>query len=128
MIKMLVVEDEPVSAKLLCALVQPYGSCDVAHTAEHAMTLVETASRPYDLVFLDICLPGADGIEFLSWLRALEQSRGVRLPQRCRVLMTTAMDDRSTIERAFQRGFDGYLVKPMKPDLVHLTMGRLGWE
>jgi len=62
------------------------------------------AAHRFDLILLDIALPGRNGIEILTELR----KKGVGTP----VMMLTALDDVSTKVRALETGADDYLPKP----------------
>ncbi len=60
----------------------------------------------FDLVVLDIMLPGEDGLSFLDWLR-----QGTEVP----VLMLTARGDSADRIDGLERGADDYLSKPFEP-------------
>src|SRR5690242_21527124 len=101
--RLLVVEDE---AKLAANLKRGLGEAgfvvDVAPSAEAAR-----ASLPhnrYDLMLLDLRLPGQDGLDFLADLRAA----GAALP----VLILTARDSTDERVRGLDGGGDDYLTKP----------------
>ena len=100
---MLVVEDEPKLAEALQRGLEEQGyAVDVAHDGPNAFDLASVES--YDLIVLDVMLPGLDGFELCRQLRAA----GRRAP----VLMLTArdaVDDRVT---GLDSGADDYLVKP----------------
>jgi two-component system, OmpR family, copper resistance phosphate regulon response regulator CusR len=67
--------------------------------------------EPFDLVLLDLMLPGRDGLEILSTLR----DRGLRMP----VLVLTARDAIEDRVRGLDGGADDYLVKPFAfPELL----------
>jgi len=66
------------------------------------MRQIETAT--FDLIVLDIMLPGMDGWQLLTWTRA----RGLQTP----VLILTARDAVSDRVRGLEVGADDYLVKP----------------
>lgn len=81
----------------------------LAHTGEEGFYLVQ--ARPFDLVILDVMLPGHDGIEILSTLR----KRGVKTP----VLLLTSRDSVEDRVRGLDTGADDYLVKPFAfPELL----------
>nr|WP_282600057.1 response regulator transcription factor [Patulibacter sp. SYSU D01012] len=100
---MLVVEDEAKLAALMARGLRESGhAVDVADTGEEA--LWRAASTGYDVVLLDVGLPGIDGFETCRLLRA----DGVTVP----VLMLTArgaVDDRIA---GLDAGADDYLAKP----------------
>jgi two-component system OmpR family response regulator len=75
---------------------------DVASTGEEAM--LRATATEYDLILLDVMLPGHDGFEVCRRLRACE----VWSP----TLMLTALDDVDHRVRGLDSGADDYLVKP----------------
>src|SRR6202035_1632199 len=77
-------------------------SVDVANTGEEGFFLM--SSQPFDLLVLDVMLPGRSGIEILSALRL----QGPRIP----VLILTARDAVEDRVRGLDAGADDYLVKP----------------
>lgn len=84
-------------------------SVRVAHTGEEGFYLVQ--AQPFDLVILDVMLPGHDGFEILSTLRM----RGVKTP----VLLLTSRDAVEDRVRGLDAGADDYLVKPFAfPELL----------
>ncbi|MEI6388436.1 MAG: response regulator, partial [Spirochaetota bacterium] len=73
-LRMLVVEDEFLSRNLLIRMIQKYGTVDGAVDGSEAMSALKAAyedGHPYDLVFLDIMMPGLDGIETCNQLRKI---------------------------------------------------------
>ncbi len=91
-------------------------SVRVAHTGEEGFYLVQ--AQPFDLVILDVMLPGHNGFEILSTLR----SRGVRTP----VLLLTSRDAIEDRVRGLDSGADDYLVKPFAfPELLARTRALL---
>lgn len=84
-------------------------SVRVAHTGEEGFYLVQ--AQPFDLVILDVMLPGHDGFEILSTLR----KRGIKTP----VLLLTSRDAVEDRVRGLDTGADDYLVKPFAfPELL----------
>jgi len=102
-VRVLVVEDEPEMAGLLRrALVEEGYAVDVAHTGDGGYQLAVTVS--YDVIVLDVLLPGASGFEVCARLRRT----GVWSP----VLMLTARDGVTDRVRGLDGGADDYLTKP----------------
>ena len=90
-------------ADALCrALVQSAHAVDVTATGEEADSVLTTAN--YDLVILDIGLPGLSGLDVLRRLR----DRKSHVP----VLMLTALDTLADRVRGLDLGADDYLAKP----------------
>ena len=101
--KVLVVEDEPkTSAYLKRGLEENGFVVDVAETGEDGIQLA--AMQLYDLIVLDVLLPGRDGWTVVTDLRR----RGVETP----VLFLTARDAVRDRVKGFELGADDYLVKP----------------
>jgi len=101
--RILVVEDEQKLAEVLGRGLEEHGyAVDVAHDGEVGLQMAEL--EPYDLLILDVMLPGLDGYTLCRRLRAGRRN----VP----VLMLTArdaVDDRVT---GLDSGADDYLVKP----------------
>lgn len=101
--KLLVVEDEQKTASFLKRGFSEAGFVvDVAPDGVEAMRLIQAGS--FDLVVLDLMLPGVDGLRVLTWMR----ESGVRAP----VLILTARDAVEDRVAGLELGADDYLVKP----------------
>ena len=112
-VHILVVEDEQKMAKALQeGLEADDYSVRVAHTGEEGFYLVQ--AQRFDLVILDVMLPGHDGFEILATLR----KRGIKTP----VLLLTSRDAIEDRVRGLDTGADDYLVKPFAfPELLART-------
>src|ERR1043165_6450289 len=101
----LIVEDEKHLADGLRYNLKAEGyEVDVAASAEEAYPLLTQAPQAYDVVVLDVMLPGMDGFSLASRLRA----QGHFVP----ILMLTARDAAHDVLRGFESGADDYLPKP----------------
>ncbi|WP_306602964.1 sigma-54 dependent transcriptional regulator [Azonexus sp.] len=99
----LVVDDEPGMISFLQrALSQHYGKVDTAGSVEQALPLLR--HRLYDLIVLDISLPGRSGIEWLHDLRADGFAGDV--------ILITAYADLDTAIDALRAGASDFLLKP----------------
>jgi CheY-like chemotaxis protein len=89
-----------------------FGAISASVTAyqEGSEFIKAVKTKNFDLVFLDILMPGMDGFQVLSRLRA-EQ---IELP----VIILSAVSQREAVTRAFQAGAKSYLIKPLKPDQI----------
>lgn len=108
--RILVVEDEGKLAKALReGLETEHYAVSVVHTGEEGFYVVH--EERFDLVILDVMLPGRDGFEILGALRR----RGNTTP----VLLLTAKDAIEDRVRGLDSGADDYLVKPFAfPELL----------
>lgn len=101
--KILVVEDEPKVAGALREGLEAEGyEITLAETGEEGF--FHASSHAFDLIVLDIMLPGRDGIEVLQTLRR----QGAKVP----VLLLTAKDAIEDRVLGLDAGADDYLVKP----------------
>jgi len=102
-LRILVVEDEhKVASALKEGLEGEHYEVVVAETGEDAFFRITT--EQFDMILLDVMLPGRDGLEVLRTIRA----RGVKTP----VLLLTARDALEDRVEGLNSGADDYLVKP----------------
>jgi CheY-like chemotaxis protein len=89
-----------------------FGAISATVTAfQEGSAFIEAAKgQGFDLVFLDILMPGMDGFQVLSRLRAED----IDLP----IIILSAVSQREAVMRAFQAGVRSYLIKPLKPDQI----------
>lgn len=85
---------------------------DVAADGREALVKVAERLEPYDLVIIDIYMPGMDGLEFLEKLRLRPEYAHVP------VMMLTADGKISSVKRAAKLGAVDYLVKPFNEDTL----------
>jgi DNA-binding response OmpR family regulator len=104
MLRLLVVEDEPKLADVLKRGLEEHGyAVDVANDGEQGLALA-SAPPAYDLIVLDVMLPGLDGFAVCQRLRADH----IQTP----VLMLTARDAVDDRVAGLDTGADDYLTKP----------------
>ena len=120
-LKTLVVEDEFISRYILQEFLFPLGTCHIAVNGFEAILAFKTAlveNSHYDLVCLDIMMPGMTGIEVAKEMRRLESEMAVSTP--CRIFMTTALSDKETIVDMFQEKLcNAYLIKPLVKEKLY---------
>lgn len=118
--RVLVVEDNEVNQRVLLRLLERLGQhTDVA--ADGLEALEATARRPYDLVLMDLQMPGMDGLAATRALREREAREGGRL----RIVALTANAYAEDRERCRAAGMDGFLAKPVSlAQLRELLAGR----
>lgn len=128
--RILIVEDDFGSRRLMQKLVSDYGQCDVVVDGEEAVEAFRLAweeNNPYDVIFLDIMLPKMDGQEALRRIREIEQSIGVIPSDEVKVIMTTVLEDPKNVIEAYNKGgATSYLVKPVERNKVMEELDRLG--
>ena len=103
--KILIAEDDPAIASFLVKGLKAEGyATEVVADGHQAIVLVTAANRPFDLLLLDLGLPGASGLDVLSRLRARDAS----LP----VIILTAQADVAEKVRGLEMGANDYVTKP----------------
>src|SRR3954468_23183229 len=101
--RILVVEDEPKTASFIRKALQAEAfAVDVLHNGEQALAAVD--ATPFDVIVLDIMLPGRDGLSVLRQIRA----RNIGTP----VLLPPARGEVSERVEGLNAGADDYLGKP----------------
>lgn len=106
-LRVLVAEDNPLNQTLICALLKRLGiTPDLVDDGEAALDLL--ASKPYDLVLMDVQMPRLDGIS------ATRELRKMRLAHQPRVIAVTAnvLDDERVA--CLEAGVDEFLGKPYR--------------
>ena len=126
----LVVDDDATCRMLLEKVLSKYGeavSVDGGAAALERLREGLMTGKRFDLVCLDIMMPGLDGQEVLRKIRKQEEERGVLGNDGVKVIMTTALSDRSNVFQAFKSQCEAYLVKPidtaqLKKHLIELGL------
>lgn len=104
--KILIIEDEMHIAELQRDYLEVNGyACDIVHSGEEGIKLAET--KEYDLIILDLMLPGVDGFDVCRRLR-----ERLDIP----ILMVTARKADIDTIKGFDRGADDYIQKPFNPN------------
>lgn len=111
LIRILLVDDHPLLRRGLADLLRmeedllPAGE---AATGEEAIRLA--SEQDFDLILLDLNMPGLNGIETISGLR--------RAGVDARIIIFTVSDDHGDVIEALREGADGYLLKDMEPETL----------
>ena len=110
----LVVDDEPDIVRVVSRIMEARGhTVRTAHDGTEALAQVR-AERP-DVIILDLNLPGMNGFEVTSRLRADESTRTIPI-----VMMTAAYVSIDDARRGHTGGADEYVVKPfLREVLIH---------
>lgn len=113
----LVVDDSPTVTKQIELELGNSGvSADIAETGERALELL--AERQYDMVFLDVILPGADGYQVCKEIRKSPRTR--QTP----VIMLTSKSSPFDKVRGSLVGCSAYLTKPVDYTAFRATVGK----
>jgi signal transduction histidine kinase/CheY-like chemotaxis protein len=118
-LSILVAEDNEINALLARALLTRLGHRPTVAgngaAAVESCAAARAAGRPYDLVLMDVQMPGMDGLEAARRIRATEAAAGERP---VRMLALTANAQTEDRDACLAAGMDGLLVKPLDRELL----------
>jgi signal transduction histidine kinase/HPt (histidine-containing phosphotransfer) domain-containing protein len=119
-LQILLVEDHLVNQRLVTRLLEKQGHAVVVVGNGHA-ALEAFAQQAFDLILMDVQMPGMDGLEATAAIRAQEQARGTHIP----IIALTAHAMQGDQERCLAAGMDGYVAKPIKAEDLSTAIARL---
>jgi phosphoserine phosphatase RsbU/P len=108
---LLVVDDDPLARDLLAGLFRD-ADFEVATAADGPRGLALALEGAFDLVLLDLSLPGRHGLDVLSAVRQ------ARPPTELPVIMVTGWSESVTVVEALRRGANDYVTKPLDVEVV----------
>jgi len=108
--RILVAEDHPVNRKLVTKLLEKRGLIAVL-AANGNEVLDALDSDTFDLILMDVQMPGMDGLQTTAVIREREKSSGRRIP----ILAMTAHAMKQDRDRCLEAGMDAYVSKPVSP-------------
>ncbi|SHO48585.1 response regulator [Desulfopila aestuarii] len=112
----LLAEDEYINRTLAVTLLQRAGW--QVTTAENGLQVLEHLHKHrgcFDLILMDIQMPGLDGFATSRAIRREEEATGLHLP----IIAMTAYAVKGDKEKCFEAGMDGYISKPIRPAQLH---------
>ena len=113
-VRLLVVDDDPVARRAVCGSLQlAFGRPESAESGEAAFALA--AEKPFDLIFLDVLMPGIDG--FTTCRKIRETGLNLGMP----VVFVTGYDDMDSRTQAAVSGGCGLIPKPILASQITLT-------
>jgi two-component system chemotaxis response regulator CheY len=128
--KILIVEDDFISRRILKEILSSYGECDMARDGEEAIRafcLGWEEQNPYDLICMDIMMPEMDGQDALKRIRDMEKEMGIIGSKEVKVIMVSALDDPKNVIEAFRNGgATSYIVKPIEKEKLLNEIKSLG--
>jgi len=107
--RILIADDEPQIRRILQTLLEMAGfEVDLRHDGTAALEAVRGGDQ-YDLILLDIMMPGATGLEVLEKIREMDDRKSTP------VVILTAKGQDADRQAAFSLGADDFLTKPFSP-------------
>ena len=131
----LIVDDEPVSRVKLGKLLLAYGNCATAEDGPSALCQFGFAfgiGKPFDLIAMDIEMPGLRGQDVVKAIRNWETRISIEHPmeypvvQNVKIVMVTASGDMNAVTSSYRQLCDDYIVKPVTPENVRAALVRMG--
>jgi signal transduction histidine kinase/DNA-binding response OmpR family regulator len=112
-LRILLAEDNPVNQLVACGILRKAGhSVEVAQDGSEVQP--KLAAKTFDVILMDIQMPGMDGFQATAAVREMEKQTGAHIP----ILAMTAHALTGYKERCLAAGMDGYLTKPIRPKLL----------
>jgi len=114
--KILIVDDDPVQRRLLDAMINKFGYRTVlVESGDEAMTLLsQNDTGAFQLILLDLVMPGLDGFGVLEKIREMQ----IKIP----VIVQTAKAGIDTVVNAVRSGAHDFVVKPVSPERLKITI------
>lgn len=119
-VRVLVVDDNEINRQYLYALLTRLGA-EVHEADDGERAVAACGNGAYDLVFMDIHMPGVDGLEAAARIRDALGPDG-----RTRIVALTADAVFASRARPEASRFDGYLVKPVTPETLYALLAGFG--
>ena len=128
--RILITDDDFVGRRKLRSILSPYGTCTDVSDGELAIRAFEEAHRrsePFDLVSMDIDMPGLRGTSVVNMLRSWERHHTEKEGfVAAKVMMVTGMHDSKSVVSSFNAGCEAFITKPITPEKVRCALFELG--
>ena len=120
-LSVLLAEDNPINQRVALKLLEKKAvSVMLAHNGVEALALFK--NHEFDLVLMDVMMPEMDGLEATRQIRLFESTRSLtKVP----ILAMTANAMQGDKERCLAAGMDGYISKPIRPDVLFSEMSQM---
>ncbi|MBD3383014.1 MAG: response regulator, partial [candidate division Zixibacteria bacterium] len=110
--KVLIVEDDPVSLKLMDSILTKKGYETVATTSGREAIDYLDSGKLVDLVISDVMMPEIDGFQLLKYMNSHKKIQNIP------VMLCTARNDKSSVLKGLDLGARDYIAKPIKAELL----------
>ena len=118
MVKVLIVDDEPVNVKLLEKMLRAEGYVNVYSVTDPREVKPLYESQPFDLILLDILMPEMNGSQVLSRIRELEKEKHIPEKLKVKIIMISGVSEKEMVLACLRDGCDDFLVKPLETQLL----------
>ncbi len=127
--RIMVVDDEKDICDVVSMMLGDRAECLSAQSGEAAIQTLTDAweeGETIDCIFLDLLMPGMDGMTVLKKIRVLELERVNQGLTAVKIIILTATNTPKTIVKAFTEQSDGYIIKPFDEERLVTEMKKLG--
>ncbi|RPI77480.1 MAG: response regulator [Desulfobacteraceae bacterium] len=119
--KVLVVDDDALSRKMLEKIISTLAEVTSVDSGVSAVLTFSQAlekSTPFDVITLDITMPGLDGMGALQEIRKIEKTKNLSKDKQTKIIMVTAHSEKHMVLSCIKMGCDDYIAKPFDKDIV----------
>ena len=111
MLKILIVDDQPIWLTIIRSILKCEGELDYAEDGVDAIDkfmIAHQQGKLYDLILLDIMMPKMNGIDALKAIRKYEKDLNMKP---CVIIMVSAVENSKKILESFKNEANGYIIK-----------------
>jgi len=127
--KCLIVDDETFCREFVTTLLRATAECHQAKSGTEALVKYNSAlasGEPYDLIIMDIMMPGMSGHDAAQAIRSIEKEQ--KPAKRVSIVMLTALNSANDAMKSFcQAQSAAYLVKPVSKEGLFNVVSKLGF-
>lgn len=105
----LLVEDEIINIEIVMSILKEY---NIIYTKSAEEALLILPKYEFDLILLDVVMPGLDGYEFCSKIKTIEDFKNIP------IIFLTVKDDEKDILKGFELGAVDYVTKPFQNEVL----------
>jgi CheY-like chemotaxis protein len=124
--KIMVIDDVGMNILALKQAARTMAKVEGFQDAEAGLTALRNAYRcgsQYDLLFLDILMPGRSGLEVLKDVQEIGRQHATG--PRTKVIMLTSLSEPASVREAIRLGAAGYVLKPIQPERIQDELRRI---
>jgi CheY-like chemotaxis protein len=132
MLNILTVDDDEVTQVHIHQLLLPLGRVRMAYSGMDAIARVEESlakGEHYDLIFMDVRMPGLDGLTTVREIIGRYNKNKTPLERRPKIIMLSSVEERDIqIDALYSCGADYYMTKPLEEGRLIQALRELGLE
>lgn len=119
----LVAEDNEINAEILCELLHMEGASSDLREDGARMVEAFTSAEPgtYDVILMDIQMPGMNGYEAARVIRSLDRADAKEIP----IIAMTANAFAEDVQAALEAGMNAHVAKPIDMNMLRAALGRV---